>query len=357
MPHPAAPLQIRPLPADLRKSTLLGAEVVLPESMTLLDLKALSETEKETLRKGFFENGVLVIRDQTGIEPQVLYDIADLLDPDHLPYHSGGQKQVTDSKNILSQNNCSRIPRAPQVTVIGSGSVENHEGIDSLDLKHLDQSSFHEHPLSSEELDSGLTRPTSLHAIEVPSVPSQKLQFPDGQIMDVAAGATLFFSGARNFDVLSAEEKEFALSTTVHYTPRAYEMIRNCRATSDGLTIASLGHETPLSDLPPYDPFKVHSFPMAWKNSSNGQPHLQIAGCCVYALTILDPSTGTKTVIEGLAEVRRICHGLQSKGDVVVFHNRGVMCSISGQLAKCGERRLLWQCNMASRSPPEAYEA
>lgn len=208
MPHPVEPLQIRPLPPDLRKSTSLGAEVILPESMTLFDPKSLSDAEKQVLHKAFFDNGVLVIRNQIGIEPQVLYDIADLLDPDHLPYHSGGQKQVTDLKNILSQNNCSRIPRAPQVTVIGSGHVKDYEGIEELDLKHLAQSSFHEHPLSEQEVASGLTRPyrwhmdaalyenlpgivTSLHAIEVPKVPAQKLQFPDGKIMDVAAGATL----------------------------------------------------------------------------------------------------------------------------------------------------------------------
>ncbi|KAJ4358785.1 uncharacterized protein N0V89_003369 [Didymosphaeria variabile] len=194
--------------SELRKSTSLGAEVILPEYMTLLNPKSLSDAEKEVLRKAFFDNGILVIRNQAGIEPQVLYDIADLLDPDHLPYHSGGQKQVTDLKNILSQNNCSRIPRAPQVTVIGSGHVQDYEGIEELDLKHLDQSSFHEHPLSEQEVASGLTRPyrwhmdaalyenlpgivTSLHAIEVPEVPAQKLQFPDGETMDVAAGATL----------------------------------------------------------------------------------------------------------------------------------------------------------------------
>ncbi|KAL1591490.1 hypothetical protein SLS60_011882 [Paraconiothyrium brasiliense] len=386
MPHPVEPLQIRPLPPDLRKSTSLGAEVILPESMTLFDPKSLSDAEKQVLHKAFFDNGVLVIRNQIGIEPQVLYDIADLLDPDHLPYHSGGQKQVTDLKNILSQNNCSRIPRAPQVTVIGSGHVKDYEGIEELNLKHLAQSSFHEHPLSEQEVASGLTRPyrwhmdaalyenlpgivTSLHAIEVPKVPAQKLQFPDGQTMDVAAGATLFFSGARNFEVLSPEEQEFALNTTVHYAPRAYEMIRNCKASSDGLTIENVGRETPISDLPAFSPEKVHSFPMVWKNPVNGEPHLQIAGCCVYSLTTIDPSTGNQTVITDLAEVRRICHGLQKKvykpenvyahawqkGDLVMFHNRGVMHSISGQLAQYEERRLLWQCNMASSTPPEGY--
>lgn len=71
-----------------------------------------------------------------------------------------------------------------------------------------DHSSFHEHPLKKEEIEEGKTRPyrfhmdmpayenlpgfvTSLHAIEVPKIPDQKLQFPDGQKMSIAAGATL----------------------------------------------------------------------------------------------------------------------------------------------------------------------
>ncbi|WP_411028602.1 TauD/TfdA family dioxygenase, partial [Salmonella sp. s58998] len=73
--------------------------------------------------------------------------------------------------------------------------------------------------------------------------------------------------------------------------------------------------------------------------------------------------------MDDLAEVRRICHGLQSKvyrpeyifahrwqkGDLVIFHNRGVLHSITGHIANRPERRLLWQCSMASGTPPEAY--
>jgi alpha-ketoglutarate-dependent taurine dioxygenase len=108
---------------------------------------------------------------------------------------------------------------------------------------------------------------------------------------------------------------------------------------------------------------------MVWKNHGNGKPHLQILGCCVYSLTTVDRKTGTVTVIDDIAEVRRICHSFQSRvykpenifahawqeGDLVMFHNRGVMHSISGQLSHLLERRLLWQCNMASGAIPERY--
>ncbi|KAF2438920.1 hypothetical protein P171DRAFT_504410, partial [Karstenula rhodostoma CBS 690.94] len=127
--------------------------------------------------------------------------------------------------------------------------------------------------------------------------------------------------------------------------------------------------ENPIPKSTTLHPREVHSFPMVWKNPSNGQPHLQIAGCCVYSLTTVDPSTGNKTVNSDLAQVRRICHGLQDKvyrpenvyahgcekGDLVIFYNRGVIHSISGQLAQYKQRRLSWQCNMVSITPSEAY--
>ena len=124
MPHIIDPLRIQPLNAELRKDTKLGAEVFLPSTQALLNLEALSGNDKETLRKALFAHGVLVIRNQAGLDPTVLVALAKLFDPAPLDHHSGGAKQVTDPNNILSLNNCSRIPKAPQVTVIGKGRVE-----------------------------------------------------------------------------------------------------------------------------------------------------------------------------------------------------------------------------------------
>lgn len=72
------------------------------------------------------------------------------------------------------------------------------------------------------------------------------------------------FSGARNFELLSAKEQEFAVNTTVQYAPRAYEWMRNCKASPDGLTIEKVGRETPLDQLPPYEWDKVQSFPVCY---------------------------------------------------------------------------------------------
>jgi hypothetical protein len=71
------------------------------------------------------------------------------------------------------------------------------------------------------------------------------------------------FSGSRNFSLLTPEEKRFALHTTVEYAPRAYEWIKACKATSDGLSIARVGREKAESELPAFEREKVHSFPVS----------------------------------------------------------------------------------------------
>lgn len=137
MPHKIERLEVVPLARELRKDTDLGAEVLLPSSMPLLDLSALTDEDRETLRTGLFTHQILVIRDQLGLNPTLLPQLAKIFDSTVRDIHSGGKTQVTDKKNILSQNNGSRIPRAPQVTVIGSGNTNGHEGISDLELKHV----------------------------------------------------------------------------------------------------------------------------------------------------------------------------------------------------------------------------
>ena len=137
MPHSVSQLSVQPLDDSLRQSSQIGAEITLPDTMRLLDVKQLSAKDQSTLRNALFEHSVIVIRNQQGLDPSVLYDISELIDPQPKKFHSGGEKQVVDPRNILAQNNCSRVPRAPQVTVIGQGKFEGHEDIPSLDLKHL----------------------------------------------------------------------------------------------------------------------------------------------------------------------------------------------------------------------------
>jgi hypothetical protein len=71
------------------------------------------------------------------------------------------------------------------------------------------------------------------------------------------------FSGARAFQLLSREEQEFALNTTVTYAPQAYEYIRHCRSSEDGLTIPTMGKEVLLKELSDFSWDKVAEHPVS----------------------------------------------------------------------------------------------
>ncbi|EFW99135.1 alpha-ketoglutarate dependent xanthine dioxygenase [Grosmannia clavigera kw1407] len=387
----SAGLWFEKLPADVRQSSAIGAEVHLSSTVPIIDVESLTEEDKDVLRQALFENQVIVIRNQTGIDPKTLPQLTKVFDPSASDIHSAGEKAVSDPRNILSAYKAGRIPRAPQVGIIGSGKFQNYEGLDDLEVIHLDHTTFHEEPLSKQELDDGYTRPyrwhmdtpfyerlpgevTILHAVKVPELPDQKLKFPDGKEKEIAAGATAFFSGARAFELLTPEEKEFALNTTVTYAPQAYEFIRHCKSSEDGLTIPTMGKETSIEALSDWSWDKVAEHPMVWRNPLNpDRPFLQVHGCCVYKLTTRDPATGAESVIDDVEEVRNVVYGFQKRiwaaeniyahrweaGDLVVFHNRGVMHSITGQLAQYKEdeakKRLMWQCTMTSGTAPKAF--
>lgn len=77
------------------------------------------------------------------------------------------------------------------------------------------------------------------------------------------ANIMVVFSGHRAFELLDPQEQEFALNTTVYYAPRAYEWMRDCKATDDGLTIASVGLEKSLDQLSDFSWDQVQSFPVS----------------------------------------------------------------------------------------------
>lgn len=130
-------LTYAPLGTDIRQDSAIGAEIKLPAGSPLLDLKSLSSADRESLCKALFENQVVVIRNQQGIDPKVLPELAKVFDESASDIHSAGVKAVSDPRNILSAYKAGRIPRAPQVGIIGTGKFENYEGLESLDLVHL----------------------------------------------------------------------------------------------------------------------------------------------------------------------------------------------------------------------------
>lgn len=134
---PPSGLSFELLPSDIRDSSQIGAEVKLPSSMPILDVSALTESDIATLRQALFENQVVVIRNQQGIDPNTIPQLTKIFDPSASDIHASGKEAVSDVKNILSAYKAGRLPRAPQVGIIGSGKFRNYEGLDELEVVHL----------------------------------------------------------------------------------------------------------------------------------------------------------------------------------------------------------------------------
>lgn len=136
------------------------------------------------------------------------------------------------------------------------------------------------------------------------------------------------------------------------------------RALPTGLGLETEGLELPLDQLPPWTEDKVKTFPALWKNTGTGGLHLQIHPSAISSLIIAPLPEGSSkegalypdgATISDLGEVRKIVYGLQrpairpelvyphdwDEGDLVLFHNRGVLHSVVGAFTVSSRVRTL----------------
>jgi alpha-ketoglutarate-dependent taurine dioxygenase len=214
----------------------------------------------------------------------------------------------------------------------------------------------------------GLAPPivTTLLAVKVPGGRKQVVRYDDGtgDELEVPLGTTAFVSGEEIYEALSPEDQVFARTTRVEYAPHPYIWMSTARSRSTGLGLVSEGKELSLDQLPPIEETKIQILPMCWKNPVTGKLSLQVHPSAVRKLHL-----GDGTVVEDLTEVREIVHRLQrpgiapgkvyahdwKEGDLVMFHNRGVLHSVVGAFAE-DEVRLFRQCNVAATEMPEGPE-
>ena len=305
----------------------------------------------------------------------------------------GHGKEFRHEKSVLRKDG-STDKGQPQVQILGQGKFGkdepgNENGEDIL-LTHPSHTTFHHAPLTQDQIKNekrtrfyrwhidsalyGLSPPvvTTLLGIKVPpATQQQKIVYEDdsGDVLNLSQGATCFSSGALAYKLLLDEDKEFALNTTVEYAPHPYIFISPAGATLDGLTMVSEGKETPFDELPEWEEAKIKKLPMIWTNPVTNEPHLQMHGCCLYKLHTKQKDGSTVTL--GLEDSRKkaqqmmrpaispknvLAHGW-TEGDLVIFYNRGVWHSVTGELKGLGEdgndeRRLMHQCNIASGLDP-----
>lgn len=318
----------------------------------------------------------MVFKDQGGVSPKSQFELTQRFDPAATSY---GHGKTLDAKRSILHPDLKTIPDQPQVQVIGNGRVAEYEGLKDITLKHPHHKTFHATTVPAEEdldftrfyrwhIDAalyGLAPPiaTTLLAVKVPSGRRQVCRYDDGtgDELDVPLGTTAFVSGESMYELLSDEDKEFARTTKVEYAPHPYIWMSSAKSRSDGLGLVSQGLEVPLENLPPIEEDKIQILPICWRNPVTGKLAVQVHPSAVRKLHLAD-----STVIDDLAEVREIVHRLQrpgiapkmvyahdwEQGDLVLFHNRGLLHSVVGAFSE-DEVRLFRQCNVAASQLPE----
>lgn len=135
-----------------------------------------------------------------------------------------------------------------------------------------------------------------------------------------------------------------------------YIWMSRARSLPTGLGLYTEGRELSESELPPIDPSLIQTLPMVWPNPVTGRLAFQVHPSAAQKLYLSDGS-----VIDDLSKVRDIVYRLQrpaiaprfvyahewEEGDMVLFHNRGVLHSVVGAFLE-GEVRVFRQCNLAA---------
>ncbi|ODV64729.1 Clavaminate synthase-like protein [Hyphopichia burtonii NRRL Y-1933] len=394
MVHKTDTLSVTPL-----EDKPFGCVIGLP-SYANNDPANLNDDDFKKLYEAVHTYMVIVIPGQADLAPKSQYLLTKRFDPT-IPEPKedsgfagyGHGKEFRHAQSVLRKDGTT-VKSQPQVQILGQGTFEadeqGNENGETISLTHPSHTTFHHDPLTQKQIieenrtrfyrwhiDSALydlAPPvvTTLLGIKVPpSTQVQTIDYDDGtgDKLQLTQGATCFVSGEQAFAGLSDEDKQFALNTTVEYAPHPYIFISPAGATKDGLTMVSEGKEMPFDKLPEWEVSKIKKLPMVWTNPVTKKNHLQLHGCCLHKLHTKLPNGETKTF--ELKEAREKAHQLMrpcispsrvlahswSQGDLVIFYNRGVWHSVTGELKGVNngkdERRLMHQCNIASGLDPK----
>ncbi|KAK0722156.1 TfdA family taurine catabolism dioxygenase TauD [Lasiosphaeria miniovina] len=355
-----------------------GSQINFGASVSSVDVENLTDADFDVIRTALFTHQVVVFKGQGHVTPRAQFELTRRFDPAAAAAYGHGA--TLDAKRSVLHPDLKTIPHQPQVQVIGNGFVGEYEGLHNITLRHPHHRTFHATAVpDAEDLDytrfyrwhidaalygSGLAPPvvTTLLAVRVPAGRTQVCRYDDGtgDALRVPLGTTAFVSGSAMLDQLSPADRALALGTRVEYAPHPYIWMSGAKSRPDGLGMVSEGKEVPLDELPAIDEAQIQILPMVWRNPVTNELALQIHPSAIRKLHLADGS-----VVDDLAEVREIVHRLQrpgiapglvyahdwEEGDLVLFHNRGVLHSVVGAFAE-HEVRLFRQCNVAASSLP-----
>ncbi|OCF33372.1 taurine catabolism dioxygenase TauD [Kwoniella heveanensis BCC8398] len=357
----------------------------------------IKDGQMDEIIDGLYKHSVLLFKGLK-VTPEQQYFMTHAFDPEANTYGHGNNKTQNTKTSILHPD-LKTIPRQPQVQLIGNGKVPGHyEGLESPQLRHPHHKTFHKNPVSPEDEAAGVTRfyrwhidaalynlsppkVTSLYAVKVPQGPVQICRYDDGtgDELPVPLGGTVFASGKNMFDVLPENLRSLAVRTKVQYAPHPYVWMSKAHALPTGLGIENEGLELGLDELPEWEESKIKLYPVCWKNPVTSALHLQVHPCGAKELHIEPLPAGSSkdnalypngAHLTDLSEVRELLYKIQrpgiapellypqdwEEGDLVLFHNRGLLHSVVGAFTE-DQLRMFHQCNLAASDDPSGPDA
>ncbi|KAF4121987.1 Alpha-ketoglutarate dependent xanthine dioxygenase [Geosmithia morbida] len=353
-----------------------GSDIHFGATVTNVDVEKLTDSDFDILHSALFKHQVLILKGQSHVSPAAQYALTQRFDPSAAG--SYGHGKTVDAKRSVLHPDLKTIPHQPQVQVIGNGFVPSYEGLTDVQLRHPHHRTFHETVIpDADDLDYtrfyrwhidaalyGLAPPvaTTLLAVRVPKGRTQVVRYDDGtgDELSVPLGTTAFVDGRDMYASLGEEDRLLARTTRVEYAAHPYIWMSTAKSRPTGLGMVSRGLELADDELPAVETDKIQILPMCWRNPVTGELSLQIHPSAVRRLHLADGS-----VVDDLEQVRDIVYRLQrpgiapakvyphdwEEGDLVIFHNRGVLHSVVGAFAP-DEVRLFRQCNIAGSSLP-----
>ncbi|KAL8286571.1 hypothetical protein RQP46_004588 [Phenoliferia psychrophenolica] len=379
-------LSVKPLPYPATCSPSLAEDGFGVVVEGVQDINNLTPEEFQQIEHLLYPHGV-VLFPNVDLTPKGQFQLTNAFDPESVEYGHGAVGRP-EAKSILHPD-LRNIPSQPAVQLIGNGPIsEAHitQGLPTpVQLKHPSHQSFHKSTISDEDSAAGFTRfyrwhidaalyerdppkVTTLYGLKMPvGGPKQTVRYDDGtgDELEASLGATAFVSGAKMFELLPAPLKSVAVRTRVQYS----------KSNSTGLGMVSEGLETTRADLPPFEEAKIKTYPMLWKNPLTGALHFQVHPSGIESLHIDPVPAGTPITkdtlypdgvhLTDLEAARALVYSMQRPAispeyvyahewkpkDLALFHNRGVLHSITGAF-KPDEQRAFWQCNLASTDQP-----
>ena len=271
-----------------------------------------------------------------------------------------------------------QIPSEPGVLVLGKGEID-HYGLKVMlggdraayggtsGSQVLGGGTMQWH-IDGTFYDHAPGRYTQMRCIEAPAGKGHWLDYlGDGNPLWCPAGATAFASGRTAYNLMTDEVRERCLNSTVHYLPRPFETTFSLANTQNGLRVIDpesearyeSGNETP--GLAFTDP-AAQVYPLVWTCPDTGRQALMAQPRC---LGFLGTQQSARPEYYGITASRRLVetwmlpavssdqvyiHAWQA-GDLVIWHNRSVWHSATGQLAPEDRRLMHLTAFNASEAP------